>query len=50
MLRPDWRRLLLTALVAAWLAFVLLRGCDGGRPRPTELLPRKRQSGRRRWR
>jgi hypothetical protein len=38
--RVDWRFLaVLLALAAAWWALTLLRGCDGGKPRPAELVP-----------
>jgi hypothetical protein len=36
-MKPDWRALaFLAAFCAAFLAFPLLRGCGGGKPRPTE--------------
>jgi hypothetical protein len=34
---------LLLTLAAVWWALTLLRGCDGGRPRPLELVPAEQQ-------
>jgi hypothetical protein len=33
------RRFLALVLAAVWWAFTLARGCQGGRPRPAELIP-----------
>jgi hypothetical protein len=44
MRRVDWRVFGLVLALAAlrWL-FTLARGCDGGRPRPAELIPAEQQ-------
>jgi hypothetical protein len=39
-MKPDWRALaLLAAIFALWEFAALAPGCDGGRPRPSELIP-----------
>jgi hypothetical protein len=46
MRRVDWRRLLLVFLLCSiWWAFTLARGCDGGGPRPLELVPAEQRGG-----
>jgi hypothetical protein len=40
MRRVDWRVFgLVLALAAPWWLFTLAQGCDGGRPRPVDLIP-----------
>jgi hypothetical protein len=46
MRRVDWRLLILVLVLAAvWWLFTLAPGCQGGRPRPAELIPGERRGG-----
>jgi hypothetical protein len=37
---------LLLVLSTVWWFFTLARGCQGGRPRPAELIPAEQRDGR----
>jgi hypothetical protein len=46
MKRVDWPALaLFLAFAALWWFFTLASRCDGGKPRPTDLVPAGRQDG-----
>jgi hypothetical protein len=45
MVRADWRTLALVLLVLVGWTLTLARGCDGGGPRPLEVVPAE-QRGR----
>jgi hypothetical protein len=43
MLRVDWRLSVELTLAAVWWTLTPIRGCDGGKPRPLELVPAEQQ-------